>query len=525
MAKLAFSTSQYSTPLNPDIRSGASVLPPFKAPQLRTAIQKNSGAVTPMVGPGNGDLTKAGMAALLEGFDFLDKLAAMGVGQWWEQVGGPHLAKGGSHTEFKKMMETEGLSPKVQEKFLNLAKEKYKPGFNEGASVGRARARSAGPSPAPAGSLHVPGGAANLAGGALAAGLAGRMLLSDEKDDPNAEPQRWKGRLGAHLMTTVPLGALGYQVGSFSPRAGLIGGLAGAGLGALAGEAALRGTESHQTSLGEQAARSGKRSKDVLRQASKSSAGMGKEMLIPLAPSTLLLGALDPAIAGHLAATTSGVATGAGLLGRYGALTARKAMDEKQKAAASAPTRGNFMMASDLPPFRAPRLDRAIQKNSGETSMPTGPTDNIHNPQPENTSKYAGKLVKLEGDAVIEVDENGKSKGEGNLLQKEQGKEKADAFLPDNLTYSQSDFKRSKYAMSTAELARFVEQLRKEGGAAGLTPAGQLAKTQSVGAPKASPPPGPSIAQIAKPRGARFGVGIPGAFKSTIGGDKGVALK
>ncbi len=241
-------------------------------------------------------------------------------------------------------------------------------------------------------------------------------------------------------------------------------------------------------------------------------------------PSTALFSAMAPQQAGPLAATMTSMATGTGLLNRYGDLKARRASEEKEKrkAAASAPTRGNFMMASDIPPFRAPRLDRAIQKNSGETSMPT---DNVRPAQLENSSKYAGKLVKLEGDAVIEVDEDGKSKGEGNLLQKEQGKEKADAFMPDGVTFSANDFKRSKYAMSTAELARFVEELRKEGGAPGLTPASQLAKTQSVGAPKASPPPGPSIAQIAKPRGARFGVGIPGAFKSTIGGDKGVALK
>ena len=35
-----------------------------------------------------------------------------------------------------------------------------------------------------------------------------------------------------------------------------------------------------------------------------------------------------------------------------------------QKVAASAPTRGNFMMASDIPSFRAPQLGAAIQKNS-----------------------------------------------------------------------------------------------------------------------------------------------------------------
>jgi len=169
------------------------------------------------------------------------------------------------------------------------------------------------------------------------------------------------------------------------------------------------------------------------------------------------------------------------------------------KVAAGAPTRGNFMMASDIPAFQAPRLDRAIQKNSGETSMPLarlpgGPDE--REPKPQDNEKL-GKLVK------------------GKL------KTKTDAFLPDNITYNAGDFKRSKYAMSTQELDGFVADLLKQA----MTPAGQLAKTQSIGAPKASPPPGPSIADIAKPKGARFGTGIPGAFKTGIGGNAGNALK
>lgn len=48
--------------------------------------------------------------------------------------------------------------------------------------------------------------------------------------------------------------------------------------------------------------------------------------------------------------------------------------------------------------------------------------------------------------------------------------------------------------------------------AAGLTPAGLLRKSQRVGAPKASAPPGPSIADISKPIG--FGRKMPGATKT-----------
>lgn len=132
------------------------------------------------------------------------------------------------------------------------------------------------------------------------------------------------------------------------------------------------------------------------------------------------------------------------------------------KAGAGAPTRGGFLMASDVPPFRAPRLDKGIQKT--------------------------------------------------------------DAFLPDGVTHSPEDFKRSKYAMSTEELSRFVPLLLKEG-VAGITPAGRLEQSARVGAPRASAPPGPSIADQAKPKGPGFGTGIAGAFKGSIGGTAGVAMK
>lgn len=67
-----------------------------------------------------------------------------------------------------------------------------------------------------------------------------------------------------------------------------------------------------------------------------------------------------------------------------------------------------------------------------------------------------------------------------------------------------------------AELARRVAQsLEKRGGSA-LTPAGRLAQTRRVGAPKMSPAPGPSIATIAKPKGPKFGGPIAGAKKGTI---------
>lgn len=148
--------------------------------------------------------------------------------------------------------------------------------------------------------------------------------------------------------------------------------------------------------------------------------------------------------------------------------TAPAAKLESMKMAASAPTRGGFMMASDIPAFRAPQLQRGIQK--------------------------AGDL-----------------EGAPPAKGKEKDSDMNDSYMP----YSPGDFKKSKYAMSVGALAEFVELLRKEANMLG-SPAGHLASTQRIGAPKASAPAGPSIADIAKPKGAKFGIGIPGAFKTKI---------
>jgi hypothetical protein len=330
-----------------------------------------------------------------------------------------------------------------------------------------------------------------------------------------------------------------------------------------------------------------------------------------------------------------------------------------QKVAAGAPTRGGFMMASDIPSYRPPRLDQAIQKDSA--------FENGDKSEPYTSIFKGAKRVKLEGDALIEVDKDGKSLGKGNLL-----KEKDSDALPEGIVMQPWDsFKRSKYAaMSTEKMASFVRSLkeahegtktavsqswvegmvnaarttrpalasfaqRMQGAASylpegesqtkrlaahvaaktrgintarfrpgettdvmhppvpgftpterplssylrspgvqrnaermkgntfradakkadldkktasarialqeasaamhranealaeldvvkeaapGLTPQSQLAQSSRVGAPKASAPPGPSIAQIAKPAGPGFGSGIAGANKGVIGG-------
>ena len=168
---------------------------------------------------------------------------------------------------------------------------------------------------------------------------------------------------------------------------------------------------------------------------------------------------------GRAAKGFAGLAIPAAALGGAGYLTHKYVRGLREtpqnKEAAGAPTRGGFMMASDVPAFKQPRLDRAIQKDS--------------------------------------------------------------AFLPDNVTTSPGDFKRSKYALDARMMTAFTAELIKSAGP--NTPATQLAQSQSVGAPKVTAPPGPSIADIAKPRGARFGTGIPGAFKTGIGGMAPVSMK
>ncbi len=65
-------------------------------------------------------------ASFLTEEESLYKLASdVNIGQWWDQVGGPHLAKGGSHEEFHGMMNSAGIPPNVQSKFKRIAAERY----------------------------------------------------------------------------------------------------------------------------------------------------------------------------------------------------------------------------------------------------------------------------------------------------------------------------------------------------------------------------------------------------------------
>ena len=373
LPKLAFTTSQYSGPLNPVIRSGASDLPAFRAPNLRRGIQKNSGAVTPMIGPDRGDLVKAGEKTAGPALNIVGEGALTGAGISG-LLGGLHGGKAKAKPD----------STKFTERHPVLS--------------------------------GVVGGAAR--GALIGGGLTAAFML------PKVIPEAGQvvGRLGKNVLS--------------------------------AGELAKA---------------------DLLHR-----------FQAPSAESEKLVSDLF----------------------------------KRTKLGASAPTRGNFMMASDIPAFQSPQLRRGIQKNSGETTMPVSSGSTTDNPALENTGKQAGGM-------------------------------------PDGVTANSNDFKPAKLA-SVTEMSAFVEWLRKhadvspavswnggtfggagarrgvsdippfraprldqaiqKAGEAGITPAGQLNKTMRVGAPKVTAPPGPSIADQVKPRGARFGSAMPGAQKGGIGG-------
>lgn len=280
-----------------------------------------------------------------------------------------------------------------------------------------------------------------------------------------------------------------------------------------------------------------------------------------------------------------------------------------EKTSASAPTRGNFMMASDLPAFRAPQLRVGVQKEGD--MLPDGVT---YGPSDFKKSKYAvsrewveqavqqarvsrprlrefaskareaaeslppgaSQTKRLAGYAEARARDFGTARFRpqetSDVLMK--GRQEypkltrpLEAHLrsPGRQAQAQkmkgNTHSKSKYAMPTEDLEAYVAWLRKEAdvspavtwsGATGvphrqesnippfraprldrgiqkqsavLTPATQLAKTQRIGAPKATAPAGPSIADISKPKGARFGTGIAGAFKTGIGGTGPVGLK
>jgi hypothetical protein len=268
--------------------------------------------------------------------------------------------------------------------------------------------------------------------GGLAAGAAGGYLVGKhQKKEAEFDP-RALGALAGGVAGTLH-GLKKDETGERHALKGLVSGAVGAGLGGLAGHAIGAVSPSLSAAHNAQAVRSSPWAAGVVPPVQQTGH-------LALAPGQTVgqMMAKQP----KLAFTTSQYSTALNPTILSGASDLpplkKPRLDQAiQKAAASAPTRGNFMMASDIPSFRAPQLEKGIQKNSGD-SVPMSK---------ENMDLMSFELLKI---------------------------------------------------------------------SAVNTPAGQLAHTQRIGAPKASAPPGPSIAEIAKPKGAQFGIGIPGAFKTKI---------
>ncbi len=490
--KLAFTVSQYSGALNPAIHSGASVLPPFKAPRLDTAIQKAAFATSQY---------DAGPAPT-----------------WAHAAASP---SGASYLPSRKVPRLDAAADKVAEE-----QAKKRPGL-------------------PAAGL------ATVAGGAAASGAGGYIanhLIKNERritapfldvigDTSFPEISR-EGTL-SHPGSGTPVmpafdgnarynlrnkkvyfpvgsthaGGLAHELGHAdiaksrlgravqNPATATMGSFA-APIGALSG--GLSGMSDNKTvqRLGV-AAPLLAAAPQLAYEAAATIKGLSRLRRGGASGGDLLhaMKALGPGFGSYAGNAAMGV--GSALMTQRAVQQARFDQEAaKNKTAAGAPTRGNFMMASDIPPFKAPRLDKAIQK------------DGAYEAEPYTSIFKGAKLVKLEGDAIIEVDKRGKSLGKGNLL-----KEKGGDALPEGIAMQPWDsFRRSKYAsMSTEKLAEFVAELRKEA-IPGLTPQSRLEHSTRIGAPRATPPPGPSIAAIAKPAGPGWGSGIAGAGKGSVSG-------
>jgi hypothetical protein len=78
-----------------------------------------------------GKLKSPKLAHVSTFLEALLKEAEANVGQWWEQVGGPFLSKGGDHGTFKSMMAEAEIPSAFQGKLLRLAEQKYPPGYNQ----------------------------------------------------------------------------------------------------------------------------------------------------------------------------------------------------------------------------------------------------------------------------------------------------------------------------------------------------------------------------------------------------------
>lgn len=222
------------------------------------------------------------------------KYAEANIGQWWENVGGPFLAKGGDHAEFKKMMEKADIPKSVQAKFQRMAAEKYPPKYNQ-RSGPTGRSSSSSSSGGQAGRA-VPSNkqqALTAVLGAAALGSVGAYsAFAPQKEDPRKEYSKVKGALGYALTTVPSLAAAGYAVGNIlSPRGAATGGLIGAGLGGALAAAGHRSSEADASRKGKAVFRRGSDSglAKLEAAASRTSASHMRE-LMPAAVMGSLLG-------------------------------------------------------------------------------------------------------------------------------------------------------------------------------------------------------------------------------------------
>lgn len=274
--------------------------------------------------------------------DELTKLAnQVNVGWWWENTGGPFLAKGGSPKELKKMMDEAGINPKVQERFMKAAKERYADVRNSNERAARAAAGRSSPMDYASSVSSRPAAAKRWAvaqglGGLGAAGTMAYALGADPKADPMEGPSRMEGMLGqtaGGALSWAPTGHLIGRVISGSRGAGV-----GAGLGAIGG--GLMGHHSFESqerdieSRAKRALKSESSAKDLEREAGTSVAGRLRKHL----PGAMVHGALDAYFDPYWAASSMGATMGGSALShvgkRYADTQAFKRLKELQAAQA-----------------------------------------------------------------------------------------------------------------------------------------------------------------------------------------------
>jgi len=142
----------------------------------------------------------------------------------------------------------------------------------------------------------------------------------------------------------------------------------------------------------------------------------------------------------------------------------------------------------------------------------------------QGQGKTAARL-KLEGDALIEVDKDGKSLGKGPVPMKEKGSDAYVSYAPGDFVTSQFSgplsygpwILASGLAGDDSTLEAPVVRKKQAASLMPTTPASPktgLTAARKVGQPKLTAPGGPSIADIAKPQG--YGLPASGAKKGII---------